>query len=321
MIDEEGSTELRAELRDAWRQYGILMDPIRPSLYAYCRQLTGDVWDAEDLYQDTLMRGFGRLATLHRDVSNKRAYILRIASHLWIDRLRRVAVEDAALAESDLSKADGAGAQSGVVRDSGARLLQRLAPRERAAVLLKDVFDLSIEETAVVLATTEGAVKAALHRGRGRLREPAGGPASRRAAAPRQLVDRFAELFNAGDKRALLRLVLDNATVEAVGHFQQFGGEAKRGKASWFSGVMGEIPDAPDADFESQRAECVEFLGERLLLVFRTRNGRERFELLVRLEEEDDRVSRLRSYDRGLGSVDEVLQEIGLSSSHTARKE
>ncbi len=43
----------------------------------------------------------------------------------------------------------------------------RLAPQERAALVLRDVFAFSIEDVAQVLTTSEGAVKAALHRGRG----------------------------------------------------------------------------------------------------------------------------------------------------------
>jgi RNA polymerase sigma factor (sigma-70 family) len=46
-----------------------------------------------------------------------------------------------------------------------------LAPRERVAVVLKDVFGLSLQEIAEALSTSEGAIKAALHRGRGKLQE------------------------------------------------------------------------------------------------------------------------------------------------------
>ena len=81
-------------------------------------------------------------------------------------------------------------------------------------MLLKDVFDLDLQESAEVLETTVGAVKAALHRGRERLREPEGEPGSRRPVPSVSLVDRFVELFNAGDKSGLLALVLDNATAE-----------------------------------------------------------------------------------------------------------
>jgi len=53
--------------------------------------------------------------------------------------------------------------------------LQRLSPQERAAVVLKEVFDMTLEEIADLLATTTGAVKAALHRGRDRLKIHKGG--------------------------------------------------------------------------------------------------------------------------------------------------
>lgn len=63
-------------------------------------------------------------------------------------------------------------ADSVEVRDALAEVATLLAPQERAAAVLKDVFDLSLKEIAAMLDTTEGAVKAALHRGRGRLADP-----------------------------------------------------------------------------------------------------------------------------------------------------
>jgi len=49
------------------------------------------------------------------------------------------------------------------------RLVISLPPKERACVLLKDVFDYSLEETAELVDTTVGGVKAALSRGRMKL--------------------------------------------------------------------------------------------------------------------------------------------------------
>ena len=54
--------------------------------------------------------------------------------------------------------------------EPGAVLFQELAPQERAALLLKEVFELSLDEIAEILGTSLGAVKSALHRGRARLR-------------------------------------------------------------------------------------------------------------------------------------------------------
>src|SRR5215813_5604411 len=49
---------LRDDLRTAWHRYVDQLVPLRPALYGYCRRLAGNVWDAEDLVQDTLLRAF-----------------------------------------------------------------------------------------------------------------------------------------------------------------------------------------------------------------------------------------------------------------------
>lgn len=53
--------ELRDELRASWQRYVDLTAPLRPVLHGYCRRLTRDLWDAEDLVQETLVRAFATL--------------------------------------------------------------------------------------------------------------------------------------------------------------------------------------------------------------------------------------------------------------------
>src|SRR5262249_21246656 len=116
------------------------------------------------------------------------------------------------------------------VRAAGSRLLQRLSPQERAAVVLKEVFDMTLEEIAELLATTTGAVKAALHRGRDRLRERGDESASRRPAPSAELVDRFVERYNAKDVRGLVALMLDGGSGENVGNSYHIGrAESRQG--------------------------------------------------------------------------------------------
>jgi RNA polymerase sigma-70 factor (ECF subfamily) len=312
--DFELPDDLREEMREAWRRYLERVTPFRPALHAYCRRLTRDVWDAEDLAQEALVRGFGTLGRMHDPVRSPRAYLLRVATNAWIDALRRRASEEAALAAADEAPA-GAAPAPGAVRDAGAVLLQRLAPQERAAVILKDVFDLSLEESAEVLETTIGAVKAALHRGRTRLRQPEDQPAAHRPLPARGVVDRFVALFNAGDKQGLLELVLDNASVENVGIGFEYGYEGHRGKKSWFEGALGGHPDWPaEWQYESQRAASATYEGEPLVLLFRTRRGREALEVIVRLEEaqEPGLVSRLRAYGFCPETTAEVAAALGL---------
>ena len=145
-----GEFELPDELRSAWHRYIDLLNPIRPAVFGYCRWLTSDVWDAEDLAQDTLVRAFGALGRVNDPIRNPRAYLLRTATNVWIDRLQRRELETAALAQADPAASSVPHAGGGV-RDAGRVLAERLAPQERAAVILKDVFDLSLEETADVL--------------------------------------------------------------------------------------------------------------------------------------------------------------------------
>jgi hypothetical protein len=59
--------------------------------------------------------------------------------------------------------------------------------------------------------------------------------------------------------------------------------------------------------WEAQRAECAVYEGEPLVLLFHTRRGRETLEAVVRLEEEEGRVARLRSY----GFCPEVVRAVG----------
>src|ERR1700693_3946344 len=81
------------------------------------------------------------------------------------------------------------------VREAAGTLLSRLSPQERAAVVLKDAFNFTLEEIAEALSTTPGTVKSALHRGRGKLIEPE----DQGEAPPKpQILDAFCAAFNAG---------------------------------------------------------------------------------------------------------------------------
>ena len=57
----ETDTDLKSEghqyMRRGWFLYLNDIEPERPRLFRYCRKLSGNVWDAEDLVQETLLRG------------------------------------------------------------------------------------------------------------------------------------------------------------------------------------------------------------------------------------------------------------------------
>src|SRR5262249_2286641 len=131
------------------------------------------------------------------------------------------------------------------VRGAGAMLFQLLAPQERAAVLMKEVFDMSLEEIAHVLGTTLGAVKAALHRGRAHLRDSSSQPAPLRKAPATDVVKRFVALLNASDLKGLLELMLDTGSVEMPGSLVETGRDEFERKGSWFWHAVRVHPELP----------------------------------------------------------------------------
>ncbi len=315
MGDLELPDSLRDELRGAWHRYIDLLAPLRPALHGYCQRLSGNLWDAEDLVQETLLRAFGTLGSVHARIENPRAYLLRTATNLWIDTMRRRGSEATALAEPPSPPASETDAAD-TMRDAGTVLLQRLAPQERAAIVLKELFDYRLEEIAEVLTTTVGAVKAALHRGRDRLREPEGAAASRRPVPSVALVDRFVAAYTASDLPALLALMLDGGSVENVGCSIEVGREQFTRPDGWFHHFVHGHPEWPvEFKYESPRLERADFAGEPVALGFCTRRGREAMEQVLRLVEDDGRIARIRGY----AFCPEVIREVGAALGFRVR--
>jgi RNA polymerase sigma-70 factor (ECF subfamily) len=310
MVEAETRDELREELRSAWHHFVDALAPQRPALHGYCRRLAGNVWDAEDLVQDTLLRAFGHWGVTAPAIRNPRAYLLRTATNVWIDTLRRRRREPrAGDASPDELAAPETSATVREVRDAGSQLLQRLSPQERAAVLLKEGFDMTLEEIAELLATTTGAVKAALHRGRSRLHEAEPEPDSPRALPSPALLDRFIERYEARDVPGLLELLLDGATAENLGNSYHVGlDSAEGGVPRFLRAVVHGHPEWPGAfQRESRRLARADFEGEPILLGFATHRGREALEAVLRIEEREGRITRIRAY----GFCPETMREIG----------
>jgi RNA polymerase sigma-70 factor (ECF subfamily) len=206
-----------AATQQSWHRFLESFEPLRPELYRFCRLLTRSAIDAEDLSQETLTRGFAAMARLPAMPANPRAWLFRTATNAWIDAVRRPTAAtttsgDAATAAEPFA---AAAPEPGALCDAAGRLLVRLSPQERAALVLKEAFGLSLEEVADTLGTSVGAIKAALHRGRDKL---AVDHVVTTAARPvPQALAAFCEAFRAGDLARLTALLLDHAVVEVVG--------------------------------------------------------------------------------------------------------
>lgn len=300
---------LRDELRAAWHRYVDLTAPLRPALHGYCRGLAGNLWDAEDLVQETLLKAFATLGSIHHEIESPRAYLLRVASNLWIDAARRRDAEARALASVE-ARPPAADPLPAGVRDAGRALLDRLAPQERAAVVLKDVFEMSLEEIAAILNTSVGAVKSALHRGRERLRDD---PAPRRPRASADLVERFVAAYNASDLEALLALMQDGGQVENVGCGLEYGRASFRSRESWFRVALEGHAEWPAAlQYEAPRMQRALAAGEPVALGFVTRRGREALEQVMRIDEDAGRIARLRGYAFCPETMRAIGEELGL---------
>jgi len=305
--------ELPTTLRASWHAFLESFADLRPELYRYCRHLTKSPWDAEDLAQDTLARAFVTLGQLGSAPPNPRAWLFRVASNLWIDRMRQKRSE-ALLVQDEPPAIDPR-----TTREAAGTLLGQLSPQERAAVVLKDVFDLSLEETAEALSTTVGAIKTALHRGRGKLSEPViEEPTPPRPAT----LDAFCAAFNAGDIDRLTALLLDTSSVEVIGATTQYGPEdakrtvlygmlfgVKRMATADVNGGMEarfiqKIIDAPP------RIEARLHRGAWILLHWYQHEDGEAVRAITRVDVEGDRVARLENYFFTPDLIAEVCGEL-----------
>jgi RNA polymerase sigma-70 factor (ECF subfamily) len=194
---------------------------LRPRLHRYCSRMTGSVMDGEDVVQDALFEAYRKLDQY--DESRPLApWLFKIAHNRCIDLLRkrgvRVEAETAAMAPDSVRP--GNPAVLGV-RRAVEQLVISLPPKERACVLLKDVFDYTLEEIAELVGSTMGGVKAALNRGRSKLVDLPEPVRSQRDVSPElsQLLHLYVDRFNKRDWDGLRELISADAQLRVADRF------------------------------------------------------------------------------------------------------
>ena len=128
-----------------------------PALVAYGCLLTGDRREAEDLFQDALVKTFARPA---RDALAAEKYVRRTMLTTYVDGYRRRRRWEAIrnlVAHDEPEPADPAAQAQ--ARVDVATALRALTARERACVVLRHFEDLPVADIAAALGVTEGAVK------------------------------------------------------------------------------------------------------------------------------------------------------------------
>jgi RNA polymerase sigma-70 factor (ECF subfamily) len=208
-------------------EFEELVKDIRPELHRYCARMIGSVVDAEDVVQDALAKAYYALPTT--SVANMRAWLFRIAHNKAIDHLRRanhqpieqldeyplVADVEAPLEEQELVAL-------------ALSVFLKLAPKQRSCVILKDVMGYSLAEISELLDATVPEIKAALHRGRERLRELAKSveveaPAPLLEEQERELLARYVDRFNARDFDAVRAMLADEVRLDLVNRTKRRG--------------------------------------------------------------------------------------------------
>jgi RNA polymerase sigma-70 factor, ECF subfamily len=274
---------------------------------------------------DTLARAFATLGGLIEPPGEPRAWLFRVASNLWIDQVRR-ALRAGERAGQPANEPVAPAVVERDTREAAGTLLVQLSPQERAAVVLKDVFELGLDEIAAILSTSAGAVKAALHRGRGKLKDP--DPDVARTPVPAAL-DAFCAAFNARDLDRLASLLLDHASIEVVGAGSIHG--AKRARDTVLTGMLfgskrmaapadGGSGDGMDPRFAQgalpvpARLELHHHRGEHLLVSWYAHHDGEFVRALSRVElsAKGDRIARLRNYFYTPEILVELCGELGL---------
>jgi RNA polymerase sigma-70 factor, ECF subfamily len=300
---------LPAVVTRSWHRFLERCEPLRPELYRYCRYLARSPWEADDLVQDTLARAFVAMGCLHQPIDNPRAWLFRVASNLWLNRVRGARE---LLGEVPAESESPPGAVDPRETREAAATLFALAPQERAALVLKEVFDLSLQEIAEALSTSVGAVKAALHRGRGKLVEP---DAQHVAAPAPAVLEAFCQAFNARDLDRVTALLLDSAVLEFPGLSLEYGAETAR-RGSLAGVLFGEPSSAIAPEHRAgllarpPRLELRVHRGEPLLLGWFAHDDGEAVRAISRVVLEAERIAHLKTYLHSSDVLAEICREL-----------
>jgi RNA polymerase sigma-70 factor (ECF subfamily) len=169
--------------------FARLVEAYQVPVFNLCFRILGEAAEAEDASQETFLRAYRSLASYdpQRKLSS---WLLSIASHHCIDRLRRrrlvsLPLEDLGPAEdpADPSPGPEASLANSERQLAVRRLLDHLAPQDRAAIVLRYWYDLPVEEIGETLGLSVSAVKSRLHRARRTMAQVWGEP-SQAASLP-----------------------------------------------------------------------------------------------------------------------------------------
>jgi RNA polymerase sigma-70 factor (ECF subfamily) len=215
--------------------------PLRPRLVAFCYQMLGSPFDAEDAVQDVMERAWRSRSSYDASRASLSTWCYRIAHNACVDRLRGAPrrplprdLQDPGIeiggplvpaldvpwlmpapsAWTVASDVAAAVERAADVRLAVTAMLQVLPPRQRGVFVLREVLGCSAAETAAVLGTSVPAVNSALQRARAALEPALGTDASQQQPLDPERVERYAQAIERADVDALAGLVADDVVLE-----------------------------------------------------------------------------------------------------------
>ena len=270
---------------------------IRPRLFAIAYRMLGTRHDAEDVLQDAWLRW-------HRSdreaLRSAEAWLVTIVTRLAIDRLRAAKAERESyvgkwlpepLVEWDEHTPEAAAELASDLSVAFLLVLERLAPEERAAFLLRQVFDHDYDEIAALLGKSEAACRQMVHRAAERVQQER----TRFEVdkdTHRRLLEKFMLAARSGNAAQIRALLADDVRLVGDG-----GGKAKvfpeglvydadwvakvyaafglrfGDRATWrLATINGEPGIVRYVDGQVESAQAFETDGERIVRIYAVRN-------------------------------------------------
>jgi RNA polymerase sigma-70 factor (ECF subfamily) len=194
----------------------------RPRLFAIAYRMLGTRADAEDVLQDVYLRWHG---IAEAELRSAEAWLVTVTTRLCIDRLRSVKAEREAyigpwvpepLLAADTPSPERTAELAGDISIAFLMVLERLAPEERAAFLLREVFDTDYDDIARMLGKNAAACRQIVHRAKARVQQ-----VRPRFDVPRaahmQLLEAFMAAASSGSREQLQALFATDVKLFADG--------------------------------------------------------------------------------------------------------
>jgi len=246
--------------------------------------MTGSVIDGEDVVQETMLKAM-EAASAAGPITNPEGWLFGVAYHAALDFLRRRAREEARHSTEDLNMiADVSNpvADRQIVAASLSTFM-RLPVSQRSSVILCDVLGHSLQEICEIVGGSLPAVKAALQRGRSRLRalsaEADDAPVPVLPESERTRLKTYVERFNAHDFDAVRAMLAEDVRLEVVNRVRvdgknsvtpYFSNYAARPHLRFFAGFVDRCPamlvyDGDDPDHRLKYFVLLAWADERVV--------------------------------------------------------